>query len=182
MQKIKTELPDCFILEPEVHGDERGFFLETWNKRTFDDLGLTMPFVQDNHSRSARGVLRGIHYQVVHPQGKLVRVTRGAVYDIAVDLRKQSPTFGKWTGVELSEENRRIFWVPPGFGHGFYVTSETADVQYKCTEYYMPGNDRSIRWNDPEIGIAWPLTSRDEPMLSNKDAAAKMLKDAEVFE
>lgn len=181
MKKIETTLPGCLILEPTVHGDDRGFFIENWNKRTLLDLGIDVDFVQDNHSRSTRGVLRGIHYQVNDPQGKLVRVTRGSVFDVAVDLRKDSAHFGRWHGVTLSEENKRIFWVPPGFGHGFYVTSDTADFQYKCTEYYSPENDRGVRWNDPAIGIEWPLVDEALPSLSNKDAEAPLLENAEVF-
>lgn len=181
MRKIDTPLEGCFLLEPVVHGDDRGFFLESWNRRTFRDLGMNVDFVQDNHSRSARGVLRGIHYQVINPQGKLVRVTGGSVFDVAVDLRRSSSTFGRWYGAELSAENRRMLWVPPGFGHGFYVTSETADFQYKCTEYYTPENDRGIRWNDPDIGIEWPLVEGMETALSEKDAGAPLLGDAEVY-
>lgn len=182
MQKIETPLPGCFLLEPLVHGDDRGFFIESWNRRTYRELGIDFDYVQDNHSRSTQGVLRGIHYQIGNPQGKLVRVTSGSVFDVAVDLRRGSPTFSKWFGVELSESNKRIFWVPPGFGHGFYVTSETADFQYKCTEYFTPENDRGIRWNDPSIGIEWPLVDGVEPSLSGKDSAAPLLEDAEVFE
>ena len=182
MQKIETPLPGCFLLEPLVHGDDRGFFIESWNRRTYRELGIDFDYVQDNHSRSTQGVLRGIHYQIGNPQGKLVRVTSGSVFDVAVDLRRGSPTFSKWFGVELSESNKRIFWVPPGFGHGFYVTSETADFQYKCTEYFTPENDRGIRWNDPSIGIEWPLVDGGEPSLSGKDSAAPLLEDAEVFE
>jgi dTDP-4-dehydrorhamnose 3,5-epimerase len=182
VQKIETPLPGCFLLEPLVHGDDRGFFIESWNRRTYRELGIDFDYVQDNHSRSTQGVLRGIHYQIGNPQGKLVRVTSGSVFDVAVDLRRGSPTFSKWFGVELSESNKRIFWVPPGFGHGFYVTSETADFQYKCTEYFTPENDRGIRWDDPSIGIEWPLVDGGEPSLSGKDSAAPLLEDAEVFE
>ncbi|MDG2029773.1 MAG: dTDP-4-dehydrorhamnose 3,5-epimerase [Phycisphaerales bacterium] len=182
MQKIETPLPGCFLLEPLVHGDDRGFFIESWNRRTYRELGIDFDYVQDNHSRSTQGVLRGIHYQIDNPQGKLVRVTSGSVFDVAVDLRRGSPTFSRWFGVELSEANKRIFWVPPGFGHGFYVTSETADFQYKCTEYFTPENDRGIRWNDPSIGIEWPLVDGGDPSLSGKDSAAPLLEDAEVFE
>ena len=181
MQMTKTDIPGCFLLEPSVHGDERGFFLESWNQRVFDDLGIDARFVQDNHSRSASGVLRGIHYQLGTPQGKLVRVTRGSVFDVAVDLRRNSETFGRWVGVELSEENRRMFWVPEGFGHGFLVTSGTADFQYKCTAYYDPQNDRAIRWDDPDLAIDWPLVGDAPPELSRRDASAPLLKDAEVF-
>ena len=182
MQKIETPLPGCFLLEPVVHGDDRGFFIESWNRRTFKDIGIDFDYVQDNHSRSTRGVLRGIHYQVENPQGKLVRVTSGSVFDVAVDLRRSSKTFGRWFGVELSAANKRIFWVPPGFAHGFLVLSETADFQYKCTEYYSPSDDRGIRWNDPDVGIEWPITDGIEPRLSEKDDAAPFLSDAETFE
>ena len=182
MQKIETPLPGCFLLEPRVHGDDRGFFIESWNRRTFRDLDIDVDYVQDNHSRSTQGVLRGLHYQVENPQGKLVRVTSGSVFDVAVDLRRASPTFGRWFGVELSEANKKILWVPPGFGHGFYVTSPTADFQYKCTEYFTPENDRGIRWDDPSIGIDWPLVEGRPPGLSEKDAKAPLLEEAEVFE
>lgn len=154
--------------------------MESWNKKTFEMIGLDLDFVQDNHSRSTRGVLRGIHYQINVPQGKLVRVTQGSVFDVAVDIRKDSPTFGRWTGVELSEENRRMLWVPPGFGHAFLVLSQHADFQYKCTEFYSPENDRGILWNDPDIGIGWPIDSGAEPSLSDKDLALPVLKDAEL--
>ena len=177
-----TKLNDCLVLDPIVHGDERGFFIESWNSRTFSEMGLNIEFVQDNHSRSARGVLRGLHFQVNTPQGKLVRVTKGSVFDAVVDLRRSSSTFGGWFGVELSEENQRMLWVPPGFAHGFLVLSESADFQYKCTEYYSPRDDRGIRWNDPEIGIEWPMVEGVEPTLSEKDGAAPFLSDAETFE
>jgi dTDP-4-dehydrorhamnose 3,5-epimerase len=174
----QTELPGVLLLEPRVFGDDRGFFLESWNAKTFADAGLDLDFVQDNHSRSAHGVLRGLHYQLKNPQGKLVRVTSGAVFDVAVDLRRSSPHFGKWVGYELSEANKRMLWVPPGFGHGFVVTSESADFLYKCTELYDPTDDRGVRWDDPAIGIDWPVTA---PALSAKDAAAPLLADAQVF-
>lgn len=167
-------------MEPKVFGDDRGFFMESWNKRGLSALGLDLDFVQDNHSRSARGVLRGIHYQLNDPQGKLVRVVSGSVFDVAVDLRRSSPHFGQWVGFELSAENKRLMWVPPGFGHGFQVLSEYADFLYKATAYYAPQWDRGVRWNDPEIGVEWPLV--DESCLSGKDQMALMLKDAEVFE
>ena len=182
MQKIETPLPGCFLLEPLVHGDDRGFFIESWNRRTYQELGIDFDYVQDNHSRSSQGVLRGIHYQVINPQGKLVRVTSGSVFDVAVDLRRESPTFGRWFGVELSEVNKKILWVPPGFGHGFYVTSKSADFQYKCTEYFTPENDRGIRWDDPSIGIEWPLVNEQPPGLSGKDSNAPLLAEAEVYE
>lgn len=184
MNIIQTTLPEVLLLEPKVFGDARGFFTESWNKQTFADLGLNLDFVQDNHSRSAQGVLRGIHYQIKQPQGKLVRVVAGSVFDIAVDLRKSSPHFGKWVGYELSAENHRMLWVPPGFGHGFLVLSESADFLYKTTNYYAPEWDRGVRWDDPEIGIDWPLASLQGRalQLSGKDQAQPLLKDAEVFE
>lgn len=181
MNVIPTAIPDVKLIEPRVFGDHRGFFLESWNARTFADAGLELNFVQDNHSRSTQGILRGLHYQMVHPQGKLVRVTQGEVFDVAVDIRKGSPSFGQWVGVHLSAENHRMLWVPPGFAHGFLVLSETADFLYKCTDYYAPEHDRCIRWNDPDIGIDWPLEGIDSPVLSAKDAAGAWLKDAEVY-
>tara|TARA_Y100000589_G_C27000993_1_gene566731 strand:- start:178 stop:726 length:549 start_codon:yes stop_codon:yes gene_type:complete len=180
MKKIPTNLNGCFILEPTVHEDDRGFFIESWNKETFRNLDLDLEFVQDNHSRSTRGVLRGIHYQINKPQGKLVRVTEGAVFDVAVDIRRESPTFGMWTGVELSSENKRMIWVPPGFGHGFLVLSEHADFQYKCSEFYSPEDDRGIRWDDEDIAIEWPMKPGTMPILSDKDNALPRLKDAEL--
>lgn len=180
MNVIETDLPGVLILEPKVFGDDRGFFLESWNAKTFADAGLPMQFVQDNHSRSARGIVRGLHYQLQKPQGKLVRVTAGAVFDVAVDLRRSSPHFGRWTGVELSAENKRMLWIPPGFGHGFLALRDGTDFLYKCTELYAPEWDRSVRWNDPDIGIDWPLDGAD-PLLSAKDREAPTLNDAEVF-
>jgi len=180
MNVIDTPLTGVKLIEPRVFGDERGFFLESWNARSFAEHGLDLDFVQDNHSRSARGVLRGLHYQLESPQGKLVRVTAGAVFDVAVDVRRASPHFGRWVGYELSEANKRMLWVPPGFAHGFVVLSESADFLYKCTQFYDGSNDRGIRWNDPAIGIAWPLAGIT-PQLSGKDAAAPLLADAEVF-
>lgn len=179
MQVIETALPGVSLIEPRVFGDARGFFMESWNRQAFADLGLHADFVQDNHSRSARGVLRGLHYQVQQPQGKLVRVVRGAVFDVAVDLRRSSPTFGRWTGHELSEDNQRMLWIPPGFAHGFLVLSDSADFLYKATAFYAPEHDRAVRWNDPAIGIDWPLTGA--PGLSPKDQAAPLLQDAEVY-
>lgn len=180
MKIIETELPGVLILEPKVFGDDRGFFLESWNRETMGECGLTMDFVQDNHSRSARGVLRGLHYQLENPQGKLVRVSQGAVFDVAVDIRRSSPNFGKWVGVELSSTNHRMLWIPPEFAHGFMVLSDTADFLYKCTTTYHPPSDRSLRWNDPVIGINWPSLDV-APLLSGKDEAAPLLADAEVF-
>ncbi|HBH37749.1 MAG TPA: dTDP-4-dehydrorhamnose 3,5-epimerase [Curvibacter sp.] len=180
MQAIPTAISDVLILEPKVFGDARGFFFESYNARAFAQAtGLDVNFVQDNHSRSARGVLRGLHYQLKQPQGKLVRVVRGSVYDVAVDVRKSSPTFGRWVGVELSESNQRELWVPAGFAHGFLVTSESADFLYKTTDYYAPEHERCIAWNDPAIGIEWPLDGA--PVLSAKDQQGVPLAQAEVF-
>ncbi len=180
MQAIPTAIPDVLIIEPKVFGDTRGFFFESYNERAFvQATGLQLNFVQDNHSRSAQGVLRGLHYQIRQPQGKLVRVVRGSVFDVAVDLRKSSPTFGKWVGVELSEDNHRQLWVPPGFGHGFLVTSASADFLYKTTDYYAPEHERCIAWDDPAIGIRWPL--HGAPQLSAKDQAGAPLARAEVY-
>lgn len=181
MKAIATALPDVLILEPKVFGDDRGFFMESWNARTFREAtGVDAAFVQDNHSRSTKNVLRGIHYQVVKPQGKLVRVVAGAVFDVAVDLRRSSLNFGRWVGVELTADNRQQLWIPPGFGHAFLVLSDTADFLYKTTEYWMPEHDRSLRWNDPRVGIAWPLDGA-QPLLAGKDAAALPLDGAEVY-
>ena len=180
MKVTPTAIPDVLIIEPKVFGDERGFFYESFNQKAFNDAtGLDVSFVQDNHSRSAKGVLRGLHYQVQQPQGKLVRVVRGAVFDVAVDIRKDSRTFGKWVGVELSEDNHKQMWVPQGFAHGFVVLSDSADFLYKTTDYYAPERERCVAWNDPEIGIDWPLTS--EPSLSTKDQQGMALRDAETF-
>ena len=180
MQATPTAIPEVLIIEPRVFGDARGFFFESYNARAFAQAtGLDLNFVQDNHSRSARGVLRGLHYQLKQPQGKLVRVVRGSVYDVAVDVRKSSPTFGRWVGVELSESNHRQLWVPPGFAHGFLVTSESADFLYKTTDYYAPEHERCIAWNDPAIGIEWPLEGA--PALSAKDQQGVLLAQAEVF-
>ena len=180
MKVTPTSIPDVLIIEPKVFGDARGFFFESFNQKAFNAaIGLKLDFVQDNHSRSARGVLRGLHYQIQQPQGKLVRVVRGSVFDVAVDLRKSSPTFGQWVGAELSEDNHRQMWVPPGFAHGFVVTSESADFLYKTTDYYAPQHERCIAWNDPAIGIQWPLA--EPPQLSVKDQAGAPLAAAEVF-
>jgi dTDP-4-dehydrorhamnose 3,5-epimerase len=177
---IQTPIPDLLVLEPKLFGDSRGFFMESFNAGAFQKLtGLNVNFVQDNHSRSGKNVLRGLHYQIQQPQGKLVRVVSGAVFDVAVDIRKSSPTFGQWFGVELSDTNHRQFWVPAGFAHGFVVLSDTADFLYKTTDYYAPAFERSVLWNDPEIGIQWPI--RGEPQLSAKDLAGKLLNQAELF-
>jgi dTDP-4-dehydrorhamnose 3,5-epimerase len=175
-----TSIPDVLIIEPKVFGDERGVFYESFNARSFaEQTGIEANFVQDNHSKSAKGVLRGLHYQIQQPQGKLVRVIAGEVFDVAVDIRKHSPTFGKWVGVILSADNKRQMWIPEGFAHGFLVTSEYAEFLYKTTDYYAPEFERSILWNDPAIGIQWPIVG--EPTLSNKDKVAKLLGEAEVF-
>ena len=176
-----TFLPEVLILEPKVFGDDRGFFFESFNQRDFQQAtGLDVNFVQDNHSKSSQGVLRGLHYQIQHPQGKLVRVIHGSVFDVAVDLRRSSPNFGKWVGVELSADNKRQLWVPPGFAHGFVVTSETAEFLYKTTDYWYPEFERSLLWSDPIIGIQWPV-DRGRPKIAAKDAAACVLGAAEVF-
>ena len=173
-------IPEVLILEPKVFGDARGFFFESFNARDFAlATGLSVDFVQDNHSKSAQGVLRGLHYQIQHPQGKLVRVVQGEVFDVAVDLRRASPTFGRWVGEHLSAENKRQLWVPPGFAHGFVVLSDSAEFLYKTTDYWYPEHERSLLWNDPAIGIEWPLDA--QPLLTAKDAAGALLRDAEVF-
>jgi len=168
------------VVEPKVFGDDRGFFFESYNAKSFEEFGLKRIFVQDNHSRSARNVLRGLHYQLAQPQGKLVRVVSGSIWDVAVDIRRSSPTFGQWVGEELSAENKRMFWIPEGFAHGFCVTSESADVLYKATDFYAPSCERSLLWNDPALEINWPLSG--EPLLSQKDRAGLVLGQAEVFE
>ncbi len=182
MNVVATPLPGVLILEPRVFGDARGFFLESWNERVFREAtGVETAFVQDNHSRSARHVLRGLHYQLVRPQGKLVRVVAGEVFDVTVDLRRSSPHFGRWFGLRLDATTHRQLWIPPGFGHGFVVLSETADFLYKTTEYWSPEHDRSLAWNDPALGIEWPLDGA-EPVLAAKDAAAPRLADAQVYD
>jgi dTDP-4-dehydrorhamnose 3,5-epimerase len=182
MKIIETAIADVKIIEPKVFGDERGFFQETWNADTFSKLGLNVSFVQDNHSRSSKGILRGLHFQLKQTQGKLVRVTHGAVLDVAVDIRRRSATFGKHVAVELSGENKRMLWVPPGFAHGFYVLSESADFLYKCTDYWAPAHERSLLWSDPALGIDWRLDKESAPQLSPKDVAGKPLSDCELFD
>jgi len=177
----RLAIPDVVLLRPKVFGDHRGFFLESWNRKSFADAGLDLDFVQDNHSRSARHTLRGLHYQMQQTQGKLVRVTSGAVFDVAVDLRRSSPTFGRWVGAELSEANNQLLWVPPGFAHGFLVLSESADFQYKCTDYYSPAHERTLLWNDPALGIEWPLSAGVTPLLAKKDAAGVGIGVADTF-
>jgi dTDP-4-dehydrorhamnose 3,5-epimerase len=180
MNVIRTAIPEVLILEPKVYGDARGFFFESYNERVFRELtGLAVSFVQDNHSRSARGVLRGLHYQIEQAQGKLVRCCAGEVFDVAVDLRRSSPTFGRWVGTLLSAENMRQMWVPAGFAHGFLVTSESADFLYKTTDYYAPQHERAILWNDPDLGILWPLDG--EPVLAARDATAVRFADAALY-
>ena len=179
MNVAPTAIPDVLVIEPKVFGDLRGFLLESWNQRAFSAAGIRAGFVQDNHSRSARNVLRGLHYQLQQAQGKLVRVIAGEIYDVALDIRRGSSTFGHWVGFALSAENRRMVWVPPGFAHGFLVVSEAAEVLYKATDYYAPEHERTIAWNDPELAIAWPLAG--QPVLSAKDAAGTRLRDAEVY-
>jgi dTDP-4-dehydrorhamnose 3,5-epimerase len=180
MKVIETAIDGLLIIEPQVFGDDRGFFMESWNADKFRAAGLDLEFVQDNHSRSAKGVLRGLHFQNPNPQGKLVRVVAGAVWDVAVDIRQSSPTFGRWVGVELSAANKRMFWVPPGFAHGFVSLENGTDFLYKCTGAYDPAAEHSLLWNDPEIGIEWPLDGI-EPQLSAKDKVGKRLADIEAF-
>lgn len=179
MKVTATAIPDVKLIEPDVYGDARGFFMESWNRRSFRAMGLDLDFVQDNHSRSSRGILRGLHYQVKHPQGKLVRVTSGRVFDVAVDLRVDSPTLGRWVGEELCADNHRMLWVPPGFAHGFYVLSDSADFLYKTTDYYMPEHERAIRWDDGDLAIAWPLLGGEPPLLADKDRNAGRFRDRE---
>lgn len=181
MRFLPTRIPEVVIIEPKVFDDGRGFFMETWHARKFADAGIKVDFVQDNHSASQQWVLRGLHYQIRHAQGKLVRVLRGEVFDVAVDLRRSSPTFGQWVGETLSETNRRMLWVPPGFAHGFLVTSERAEVLYKCTDFYAPEAERGLRWDDPGVGIDWPLPVGVQPILSDKDRIAPGLAEAEHY-
>lgn len=181
MQIQRTRIDAVVEIRPRIFEDPRGFFLESWNARAFQEIGLAETFVQDNHSRSQQGTLRGLHYQVNRVQGKLVRVVRGEVFDVAVDLRRSSPTFGQWVGVRLSAKRCNMLWVPPGFAHGFYVTSEVADLLYKCTDFYSLEDDRTLRWDDPEIAIDWPLVRGELPLLSAKDSAGASLAEAETF-
>ena len=186
MKFTPTKIPQVILIEPAVFGDNRGFFMETWQRKTFAENGIDYDFVQDNHSKSSHGILRGLHYQIEQTQGKLVRVVEGAVFDVAVDMRKSSATFGQWVGLELSAENKKMLWVPPGFAHGFYVMSESAEFVYKCTDYYSPEHERSVLWNDKDLAIDWPLVSNKNsnektPILSDKDAQAPSFKNAETF-
>lgn len=179
MRITPTALPDVLLIEPRVFGDDRGFFFESYNRRVLADAGIDAEFVQDNHSRSRRGVLRGLHYQIEHAQGKLVRVSSGEVFDVAVDIRSGSPTFGRWLGMTLSADNKRMLWIPPGYAHGFIVLSDAAEFLYKTTDYWYPEHERTLLWSDPEIGIAWPLDG--EPALAAKDAAGRPLRLADVY-
>jgi dTDP-4-dehydrorhamnose 3,5-epimerase len=179
MKAIPTRLPEVLLIEPKVLGDPRGFFFESWNEREFERAGISARFVQDNHSRSARGVLRGLHYQIRHPQGKLVRVVEGEIFDVAVDIRRSSPNFGKWESARLSAQSKNMLWIPVGFAHGFCVISDFAEVLYKTTDFYSPEFERSILWNDPDLGISWPLDG--DPILSARDSSAPRLRDAEAF-
>ncbi len=181
MEFIPTRIPEVILIKPHVAGDERGYFMETWHERKFHDAGLDVRFVQDNYSRSRHGILRGLHYQIRQPQGKLVRVVSGTVFDVAVDLRRSSPSFGQWVGVELSEENKYSLWIPPGFAHGFYVSADHAEFVYKCTDFWAPQHERTIRWDDHELGIAWPIPAHAAPLLSEKDCAGLAFSDAELF-
>ena len=181
MNFITTAIPDVVLIEPKVFGDHRGFFLESWRQDSFRENVADIDFVQDNHSKSSQGILRGLHYQMQQTQGKLVRVTSGSVYDVAVDMRESSPTFGHWVGYELSADNKRMLWVPAGFAHGFYVMSESAEFVYKCTDYYAPEHERSLRWNDKKLGIDWPLVDGKAPILSAKDEEGDLFIDADYF-
>ena len=182
MQFVQTEIPDIIQIIPNQFGDSRGFFLETYRMDLFSKAGISAAFVQDNHSGSQQGVLRGLHYQIRQAQGKLMRVVAGKVYDVAVDIRRSSPTFGKWVGIHLSAENKQLLWIPPGFAHGFYVLSEWAEIVYKATDYYAPEWERSLLWNDPTLNIQWPLANNQQPALSAKDAAGKKLAEADLFD
>ena len=183
MNVISTSISEVLVIEPKVFGDSRGFFFESFNHKNFNQAtGLDVKFVQDNHSRSVKDVLRGLHYQIRQPQGKLVRVVRGQVFDVAVDIRRSSPSFGQWVGVELTEDNYRQLWVPPGFAHGFYVLSDTADFLYKTTDYYLPELERSLLWNDPTVAVSWPIQADVSPIVSAKDKIAPKLTNAELFD
>lgn len=181
MRFLPTAIPEVVIVDPQVFGDERGFFMETYHRARFAAAGINAEFVQDNHSRSVRGTLRGLHYQIRQAQGKLVRVVQGTVFDVAVDMRRSSPSFGRWVGEILSAENKRQMWVPPGFAHGFYVLSDSADFVYKCTELYAPEHERCVRWDDADLAIDWPLTGEGTPLVSAKDAAGAPFSSAECY-
>ena len=181
MEFTATRIPEVIVIDPVVFEDQRGFFMETWQAKKFNDAGIAAKFVQDSQSRSTHGTVRGLHYQIEQAQGKLIRVIQGEAFDVLVDLRKSSPTFGQWVGETLSAGNRKIIWVPPGFAHGFQVLSDSADFEYRCTDFYAPEHERTIRWDDPDIGVDWPLQEGQEPMMSDKDLAGVALKDAEVY-
>ena len=181
MEFERTRIPDVVLVKPKVFGDSRGYFLETWQERKFAEAGVPIHFVQDNHSHSSRHTLRGMHYQITQPQGKLVRVTQGAVFDVAIDMRRSSPHFGQWVGVELNDSNHHMLWVPPGFAHGFLALSETVDFIYKCSDFYAPQYERTIRWDDPAVGIEWPLPAGVKPLLAVRDSQAPGIKDVESF-
>lgn len=181
MEFVPTRIPEVVLIKPRVFGDSRGYFLETWQESKFASAGIATHFVQDNHSHSSQWILRGMHYQVQHSQGKLVRVTRGAVFDVAVDVRRSASTFGQWVGVELNDVNHHMLWVPPGFAHGFLALSDTVDFIYKCTDFYAPQHERTIRWNDPDVGIEWPLPASVLPLLAARDATAPGIKDVECL-
>jgi dTDP-4-dehydrorhamnose 3,5-epimerase len=181
MKFTPTRIPDLIVVDPDVHEDSRGFFMETWHARIFDEAGISARFVQDNYTRSSKGTLRGLHYQVERPQGKLIRVVVGEAFDVAVDLRRSSPTFGQWVGETLSAANKRSIWIPPGFAHGFIVTGDSAEIVYRCTDYYSRQHERTLRWDDTDVAIDWPMPGFERPALSAKDAAGTLLKDAEVY-
>jgi len=181
MEFTATQIPEVIVIDPVVFEDQRGFFMETWQAQKFKEAGIDANFVQDSQSRSTQGTVRGLHYQIEQAQGKLIRVIQGEAFDVLVDLRKSSPTFGQWVGEILSAGNRRIIWVPPGFAHGFQVLSDSADFEYRCTDFYAPEHERTIRWDDPDIGVDWPLQDGQKPMMSDKDLAGVALKDAEVY-
>ena len=182
MEFLPTRFPDVIVIRPEIFGDSRGFFMETWNRKDFEHAGIDADFVQDNYSSSVAGTVRGLHYQIERAQGKLVRVVKGEVFDVAVDIRKSSPDFGQWASEILSAENRKQMWIPPGFAHGFLVLSETAEFEYKCTDYYAPEHERTICWDDPDIDIDWPLADGQAPKLSQKDQAGLPLKESQVYD
>ena len=182
MQFTATRIPEVVLIEPKVHGDERGFFMETYQQALFAEAGIRQDFVQDNHSRSQQGVLRGLHYQIHQPQGKLVRVVQGEIFDVAVDLRRNSKTFGKWVGVSLSAADKRMLWIPPGFAHGFYVVTVSADLIYKVTDFYSPESERTLLWNDPLLAIDWPLQNHEHPILSTKDANGRLFAEIDTFD
>ncbi len=182
MEFVPTRLPDVIVIRPKVFEDPRGFFTDTWHRKRFEQEGIDANFVQDSHSGSAAGTMRGLHYQIKHAQGKLIRVVKGEAFDVAVDIRRSSPDFGQWTGEVLSAGNRKMIWIPPGFAHGFLVLSKTAEFEYKCTDYYAPQHERTLQWDDPDIGIDWPLLEAEKPLLSDKDALGLPLKDAEVYD